>query len=210
MKNKPKQSALTLIEVLVTLAVIAILITITVGVSSRINTKAKEQLTAETIELLVTAIEKYYDFWNDFPLIDTANTNDAVELDFDETGFEDSMQRGDTSITITDFPNNVINEQKYVSSEAMYYFLNRTPDCRKILEKINSSLITANGSNNQPMTMKVDNNGNTRDYDLFQINDPWKQPLRYTYNDANDTFPLIQSAGPDKDIYTEDDNIKSR
>lgn len=196
MSISKKQSALTLIEILVTLAVIAILVTITVGVSTTINTKAKTQLAQETIGMLVSAIEKYHDFWNEFPLIDKAVDDDLIKLDFawDESTDNQSLvnRLGITSSVPAD------HEDDYASIEGVYYCLNRTPDCRKILEKINSSLVTADGTDNQPMTMEIDRNGDIKTYDLFRITDPWKRPLRYTYDKDADSFPLIESAGPDK------------
>jgi hypothetical protein len=68
------------------------------------------------------------------------------------------------------------------------------PDAKKILEKIADSQITL-----------VEAGGSK--YPVFI--DAWKTVLDYRYVDGM-TFPVIISAGPDKDFNTLNDNITNR
>jgi hypothetical protein len=70
------------------------------------------------------------------------------------------------------------------------------PDAKKILEKIADSQITV-----------VEATGGSK-YPVFI--DAWKTPLDYKYNSALNNFPVIISAGPDKDFKTPNDNITNR
>ncbi len=66
---------LTLVEILIVLAVIALLATMVIGIASSIYTKAKEKATKATITLLESALEEYKDFENEFPMADTQDPN---------------------------------------------------------------------------------------------------------------------------------------
>jgi prepilin-type N-terminal cleavage/methylation domain-containing protein len=80
-------------------------------------------------------------------------------------------------------------------SASLYSGLNLVPDAKKILEKIADSQITlieATGGNKYPVFI-----------------DAWKTPLDYRYVDGMN-FPVIISAGPDKDFKTRNDNITNR
>ena len=96
--------------------------------------------------------------------------------------------------------------------EAMYFFLSRVPESRQTLDRIDKSLIT-----NQPdIAVSVDGDPNQP---LLRVIDPWGETLRYSYyeNDQEDsneppiasprTFPIITSAGPDKEFGSTDDIV---
>jgi prepilin-type N-terminal cleavage/methylation domain-containing protein len=95
------------------------------------------------------------------------------------------------------FPNpNALSAVGFSSTEALhsaslYSGLNLVPDAKKILERIADSQIDV-GDNDYP-----------------KFTDAWKTPLDYRY-DPNMNFPLIISAGPDKDFNTPNDNITNR
>lgn len=196
MKIRTKQFGLTLIEILVVVAVIAILVTLTVGIMSRVDAAVKERKTHAAIDLLATALEKYYSFYHEFPLIDKAVTTDKIDLagyySYTQAYFNDDIAKGLT----VDIP--ASNDDRHLVNEAVYFSLNKTPVCKDILAKTDSSLITSKDSANQPLTLKITINANDYFYGLFRVNDAWKTPLRYTYDKQNDSFPLIESAGPDK------------
>lgn len=79
-------------------------------------------------------------------------------------------------------------------SASLYFLLNSVPDSKKILERI---------SDLQLAPIKV----GSQTYYVFI--DAWKQALDYRYT-AGNTYPVIVSAGPDKDFAKTDDNITNR
>ncbi len=44
---------------------------------------------------------------------------------------------------------------------------------------------------------------------VYEIYDPWGTVLNYRYN-SGDSFPVLTSAGPDKNHATDGDNITNR
>jgi len=66
MKNA-KHTGMTLIEIIVSVAIIAILAAGLFSVGSYIDTQTKIKKTESTIQLLVTALERYQDFYRGFP-----------------------------------------------------------------------------------------------------------------------------------------------
>lgn len=80
--------------------------------------------------------------------------------------------------------------------ERLYYKLSLAPDAKNILNQINSSMIK-----------NVDRNELPQIY--LEIVDLWGTDFRYTYTSGSN-FPLIESAGPDKDFNTPADNISSK
>ncbi len=113
------------------------------------------------------------------------------------------------------------HDPNYSGSEMLYFFLSRIPASRKTLERIDVSLITNEGSDEQEMNIEIRfASGDIKTYPLFRIIDPWGKTLHYDYYDENEndfdkrkkgkrTFPLITSAGPDE-IFGTDDDISSR
>ena len=67
MKRKENKYGLTLVEILVAIAIIAILAAGLYSVGNYVETQAKIKLTESTIETLCTALEQYYDFYKSFP-----------------------------------------------------------------------------------------------------------------------------------------------
>ena len=78
---------------------------------------------------------------------------------------------------------------EWLRSEGLYYELNRFPVSRKMLEKLNASLIQNNFGGVSPP----------------EIYDPWDRVLDYRYVPGVDHYPEIKSAGPDKTFGTADD-----
>jgi type II secretory pathway pseudopilin PulG len=160
MRSCQKYRGFSTLEVLAAVAIVIILAMIVLGVGKRLQTQADEKLAKSTIQILVTAIGQYHEFWNEFPAV----KNDPCD------------------------PCNTPAEH----SEELYIRLDRTPNSKSLCEQIQATQIGSTDS----------------DSDL-EFLDPWGRPLDYRYS-PGDSFPVIESGGPDSDPCTPADNISSR
>jgi prepilin-type N-terminal cleavage/methylation domain-containing protein len=198
------KTGVTLVEILIVVAIIAILTTIAISIAAHIDNQSKRQLAQGTIEILTNALEQFHDYgynYNppysefDFPL--DCSGFYLVELET-TLGYAPGLDVGSVSISGAHDPN-------YSGSEALCFFLNRVPESRKTLDKIDSSLIVSDG------LITTTSGGK---YPLLRIIDPWGKTLHYDYYDETSippdpdskrTFPVISSAGPDRIFGTTDD-----
>jgi len=205
---KIKTNGITLVELLMAVAIVAILSAGLYVVGSRVETQAKIKQTQSTIEILSAALEQYYDANSScFPFRAGLTYNQNKLEGTDSNGLNGKVtDKNGTQLTAASY------NDLYASSEALYYFLNRIPASKKIIGTINSSLITNKDNKNTEYFFIP--TGGTTVYPLLHFVDAWKTPFRYTYK-TGDNFPLIESAGPDKDFgdtipAKKDDNITSR
>jgi prepilin-type N-terminal cleavage/methylation domain-containing protein len=193
MKRKQNKNGLTIMEILVAVAIMAILAAGLYFAGHYVETQAKIKLTESTIETLVTAIDEYHDFYGKFPFEADKYYNRGKLQSNDSNGLNgDVTNNAGTVLPAADY-NDV-----YASSEAMYHFLNKCPGSKKIVNSINVSLITNKDNKNREYFFKF--NSGVQVYPLMHIIDSWKTPLRYTYvknTTKQDNFPVITSAGPD-------------
>ena len=169
-------------EVLTAVAIIAVLVSLVLGLGKRIKVQAQERLCKSAIDIISSALEQYYDQYTDFPFTaDPAFGQMELDLLLD-------TEFGGGSIAGT-------VEDTYASSEALYYYLDKKcPNSRKLIDKLAVSL-TAGGRKYVASTDELD---------LVRFVDPWGRSLRYTYS-AGDVFPVVVSAGVDGDFDTDDD-----
>jgi len=227
MKNK---CGLTLIEILVVVAVIAILVTMVISVATRIDNQGKEKVTVGVIEILNTALEQFneYDYnyqgsYSDFEF--PLDCNDFFLTDIKST-LEDALGtaaleiigiEGDYSVN-----QNVDFKREDAGCQVMCFFLNRLVENRKALEKINSYYVTNEGTcNNGTIDVHIMIRIDEQTYPFYKVIDAWGKTMRYDYYDEQEppigdyelgvmkdtkkTFPVITSAGPDKEFGTPDD-----
>jgi len=213
MRNRTDKYGLTLIEMLIVVGIIALLTAMIIGIARRIDTQSKERLTENTIAIINTALGQFQDYkydYNDinyrsfsFPL----DCNDYVAF---AATLENALGLTAGSITLT----GGTHKPDYSGCEVMYFLLSQIPECRTTLDKIDKSLITCKGSNNQNMSITVGG----QIYPLLRIIDPWGTTLLYDYYDetvnppnpkSRRTFPVVMSAGPDR-IFGTNDDIKSK
>lgn len=189
-----KKRAFTLIEILVTIAIIAILAVVSATLYPTVQEKFATHSTEQTIKLLVAGLEQYYDFWGEFPLIKDG-VNDEVVIDdyygqnYTKQIFEDLCVPDASTVSLTGTIDDIT-----ALNQAAYFLLNKTPTVKSIIAKIDTSMVTAKDNDSVDMILNVDG----REYPLFRVNDDWETALRYTYDKDNDSFPLIESAGPDR------------
>ena len=215
MKIDVNKTALTLVEMLIVVAIVVILTTMVIGLAGRVTDQSKEQLTRNTIGILTAALEQFQDYRYqyknlayidfDFPL----DCNDFLQPDLQMTV---GNALGATAVVSGGTP-----DISYSGAEALYLFLSQLPECRKTLDKIDESLITNLGVDKQPRNITVTYlSGSVKNYSMFRVIDPWGTTFKYDYYDevtlnprSKRTFPVITSAGPDKQFGTTDD-ISSR
>lgn len=195
-----KQKAFTLLEVLITLAIIMILVGALAGTGKYLRTRSETQLTASAIEIINTALEQYHEQYRAFPFKNRDETGDAVADPYTLTHFQ--LDTG-MDITVGTLKEKDGGNQEIwnASSVALFYFLDRHSDSKAILETLSSRLITnVDAMTGQPVKMVM--GGVT--YDVPRFIDAWGMSLQYEYM-SNYAFPKIMSAGPDKVFGTSDD-----
>jgi prepilin-type N-terminal cleavage/methylation domain-containing protein len=238
MKPGSLKSGFTLIEMLAVVAIIAILVSMVVGVTKRIDDQRKERRCRSTIVLLGNALEQFRDFGYEYKNADYAgltfpldcNNYDPVTSDF-TYNLRDTLHNALYSANLTDPPTITISggthDTAFSGSEALYFVLSQVPDCRATLDKIDKSLLTNKGTDGNPITITINFGATSQTLPFTRIIDPWGTTLRYDYypdyanytgampyqnyrDSAKRTFPVITSAGPDKQFDTADDitNVK--
>jgi prepilin-type N-terminal cleavage/methylation domain-containing protein len=121
MKIKKQQSGVTLVELIMVIAIIAIMAAAVYFVRKPAEDKGKVELTKATIELLCAAVEQYHNFYNEFP--------DANDLDNIPGYF------GNPPLTLT-------------YEERWPYRLSLCPDAVTILNQINPKMRKNDGNKN--------------------------------------------------------------
>jgi prepilin-type N-terminal cleavage/methylation domain-containing protein len=185
----------TIVELLVVIAIIAVLVTLSIGGGRMLKLQAEQRLAQGAIEIIVTALELYYDDEGGFPFA----TNGFVDLD---DYISDGMQ---VIVTITGVSGNN-TDASYWSSQALYYFLAKSANSTKIIETISNTLITNTDAGGLPIVAEITiiTPSSVTSVDLLRFVDPWGNTLRYTYINGN-SFPVITSPGADGDFGTGDD-----
>ena len=215
MKSYRNKTGVTLVEILIVVAVIAILTTMVVGIATRISNQSKEQLTKNTFALLNAALGQFRDYGYRYKNPDYYSLDFPLDCNgFDQARLEATLGSalGATGALIV--PAGVHDDLNDSGSEALYFFLSRVPASRQTLDKIDESLITNEGFGKQPMNITI----GVKMYPLLRIIDPWGTTLHYDYYNeiiippdpfTKRNFPLITSAGPDR-IFRTGDDITSR
>jgi len=235
MKRRQNNAGVTLVEILVVVAIIAILVTMVIGIAARVDTQGKERLTKNTIAILTAALGEFQDYgyrhkdYSVYPTDDERDFYRSLDFPIDCNGLSDTDLKsalkdalGAGSVLIT----GGTHDTKYSGSEALYFFLSRVPESRETLGKIDKSLITNKDFYGNDLKLVIDGT----EYPLLRIVDPWRErgattnigkTLRYDYYDetasftfdermkSKRNFPVITSAGPDKEFGSADD-ITSR
>ncbi|MDD5063148.1 MAG: type II secretion system protein [Phycisphaerae bacterium] len=216
MKRRRNKTGVTLVEILVVVAVIAILISMVIGIAARIDTQGKEQLTKNTLALLDAALGEFGDYeysYTDYP-------------SFAGLKYPPDCNNFDTSDFATELGWTIggpgTHDANYSGSEVMYFFLSKVPESRTILDKIDTKLVTNLDIDGDPIEITVGSGPGAKVYELFRVIDPWGESLRYSYYDNTlenttseprrvplgpgpKTFPIVTSAGADKTFGTDDD-----
>ncbi|MHC4109723.1 MAG: type II secretion system protein [Planctomycetota bacterium] len=217
MKSYENKTGLSLVEMLIVVAIIVILTTMVIGIAGRIDNQSKEQLTKNTIGIITAALGQFQDYSYRYKAPAYADFDFPLDCTFfNNAGIENTVAGalGAASALVSGGDLN----PEFSAGEGLYFFLSQVPECRKTLDKIDESLITNLGdvTNKQPRIITITYPSGTKENPLLRIIDPWGTTLRYKYYDnitldprSKLTFPVITSAGPDKQPGNTDD-ISSR
>ena len=226
MKGYKHKIGATLVEILIVVAVIAILVTMVVGIATRINNQNKEKLTKNTFALLNAALGQFRDYGYNYnpitidPVIRDFYRGLDFPLDCNGLPLEPALGTALGATGASIMPLGVLHDLNYSGSEVLYFFLSRVPTSRQTLEKIDDSLITNLSVDKQPMQIQIDFPSGPKFFPLLRIIDPWGTTLHYDYYNELElnpirrdrgkrNFPEITSAGPDR-IFGTGDDITSR
>jgi len=184
-----RKNGFSLVEVLSVVAVVAVLLSLVIGLSKHVREKGNVRLTESTIDILVTAVELYYQDNSDTMPFETPAGADFSLPDFESAAAATTMVIFSGTHSEPDW-----------SGEALYYFLDKSLNSRRIINTINSSLVSSFDSAGQSLIVDVDDSP----VDMPRFVDAWGNTLRYRYT-KDATFCVITSAGPDKNFGTADD-----
>ena len=131
---------LSLIEIVVTIAVIAILAAITISIVSRMDNQNNEKALANTFALLDGALEEYYEYWNGFPdpnLVPYTSSSSALYGQLSSTpgvkkyleGISEDLIDNDTdgTVYISD-PWGTLLDYRYISGNSFPELVSAGPD----------------------------------------------------------------------------------
>jgi prepilin-type N-terminal cleavage/methylation domain-containing protein len=218
MSTKAK-NALTMMEILIVIAIVAMLAGGMLFVSNKAKSQADKQLVADTIALLDTALQQYYDYTRTYPpdvnyVGNAANPSRNLQNILSKTGNADNQPSPKPPVGAGSY------NSEGASIEVLYYYLNRVPQSRQILSKLAEEVVTNKAvrtdASGYPLKARpTDPNWVIRvegvtNIPFFRVVDVWNVPLQYIryradINVENTSFPLIRSAGPDKKFNTSDD-----
>lgn len=224
MKRLTDKKGLTLLEIVVSVAIIVVLTSIVIGTAVRIETRSKEQLMENTFALLNAALAEFKDYGFNYDPEAYGNNEREFYLSLDfpvdcndyvKSSLEEELDKAFGAAGGTTINPPIGHPAKYSGCEAMYFMLRRVPKCRQILDKIDDSLIT----NSDPNIVELKIWINNEVYPLDRVIDPWGETLQYDYYDetlpltdmkkSKRTFPVLTSAGADG-IFGTSDDMKSR
>ena len=205
-------------EILVNVAIIAILAVVVIGLHSKVEYQANERLLEKTFLTLNGALEEFRSYEYRYADVDYKKFIFPVDCN----GFDEVELRGALADVLELNIGDVVidpaglHDSNDSGCAAMYWFLNQVPTCRESLEKLDKRFVTNLSSDGQNRKITVDGIS----YPLTRVIDTWGQTLIYDYYDeeaatigdkeySRRNFPVITSAGPDKQFGTTDD-ISSR
>lgn len=223
MRNRENKAGLTLVEMLVVVAVIAVLTMVVISLAAHVDNQGKIRVANGTLALLNTALGQFSEYGYSYNDYSGYATSPPDERDFyrslrfppDCNGFTANEVENEMKKAL-DMPVQISGgtyDPAYSCSAVLFYFLDVIPPSREIMSKIQFSLLPGVGTDNQDIVLTI----NGIRYRMRRIVDPWGTPLRYDYYDEREaftnekrmktkrSFPLITSAGPDRVFGTADD-----
>ena len=208
MRSVVKQSGFSLIEMVVVVATILILAGALLGVGKYLKVRAAADLTRSELEVIATALQQYYDdFDGEFPFFTADNTGTDV-TDGDGSGFllDEYMNIVGGYTVISGTIPVPADDPGFDSSSALFYYLDKNPNSRMIVEALTDSLISNKDVSGLAINLRPAGGAadGSDDIGLPRFIDAWGMSIRYEYTDGT-AFPVLTSAGPDAAFDTPDD-----
>ena len=208
MSKQKRKKGFTLVEIIVVTVVVAVILTMVIGVGKHVKDQAKIETAQSTLIVLTSALEQYYADEDKMPFetIDSTTLQPvALDESFDINDFQQRLA-GTISFATTNTHTGTSYDNDW-SGEALYYFLNKSPNSRSILKTLNESYVSSLNAAGVPLTVTISfSSGATEQIIMPRVIDPWGNAYRYRYEDGN-TCCRITSAGPDGNFETPGDNL---
>ncbi|MHC4619619.1 MAG: type II secretion system protein [Planctomycetota bacterium] len=140
MKSNRDNSGVTLVEMLIVIAIIMILVSLVIGAAGRISNQAKEELTRNTMAIVVAALKEFHDY--KYPYRAAAHAEFRFPLDCNDNHPALPDVLSDTlsaeffgaPVSIRLFAGGPAQHlPEYSGCEGMYFFLSQVAECRKTL-----------------------------------------------------------------------------
>ncbi len=191
-----RQLGMTLAEVLVTLAIILILVGVMSGVGVYLKKQSEIRLVESTLEVLETALGQYYSDYGAYVPPVTSKEE-----------FETAVCGSEGTVTLQGEHLQGEAEKAAWSSEALYYFLNRSPAAAAIASSLMERMISSKDASGKPLVVEIKCPSSEPPVrtDLVRFVDVWGMPIGYML--VENQLPVLISAGPDKKFDTADDII---
>ncbi len=182
-----KNSAFTLQELLVVIAVIAVMMVILVSSARTLKRQSELRDAKNTLLVLSMAVEKYHEIHGKYPFEAKPYLPDAMDLD--DIGFT----RADLVMVLGSdawgYPEPKVQTANYQASiETLYRFLENDPQTAAIIAAIPEKFLTAKNSDGDVISLAG--------MPLIRIVDPWGMPYRYMF-ETGYGVAIVESAGPD-------------
>lgn len=184
-------------------AIILTLVGVLAATGKKIRQRSEVELTQSTLAVLDAALEVYY-----------AQHDAFVPMASSEVDFEAAIGGPVTIQPPAVFPPGVIPEDRCNwRNAAMYYFLNREPKSRAILQSLSSRMLTHQDAAGVDLLIQIPTGADPIPW--IRVVDAWETPLDYRYDPSGATFPeaanfpVLYSGGPDQDVFKAADNISN-
>lgn len=204
---------MTLVEILVVVAIIAVLISVVAMVGVGIRDKGKIELTQQTMKTLVDAIDEYKTATKVFsgPTIDegwpSPPNSPVIPATGDPAGrpidrFPGPVEEQDLYLPPSEltclfqYAGTSGARTRLLSIEGLYVYLSLVPTSKTLLDKVPGSLTTRHTDLGNIVVRPKGWPG--QGVTPVAVLDAWKNPLRYRrYAYRNNGRPFLWSAGPD-------------
>jgi len=207
-----RKTGFTLLEMLLAVAIVAVLVAILAVSASSLRREARIRLTESTIGILMTALEQYHEFWGDYP--------PGVPVPAPIPGAAGEWSRGVLENAFGAVSNaswtsvlNAGHKDENAPSEALYIRLYRTPVTKRMIDKMTSgpkipgkpqgrvgrmlvfdpdpspkAPFSAADYPNIPASL-IGTGTPAEQISLYRFVDAWENPLRYEYRKDGMTIP---------------------
>ncbi|HOM60763.1 MAG TPA: type II secretion system protein [Anaerohalosphaeraceae bacterium] len=191
-----RQLGMTLAEVLVTLAIVLILVGVMSGVGVYLKKQSEIRLVESTLEVLGTALGQYYSDYGAYVPPVTSKEE-----------FKTAVCGSEGTVTFVQGEHLQGEAEKAAwSSEALYYFLNRSPAAAAIVSSLMERMISSKDASGKPLVVEITcSSTESVRTNLVRFVDVWGMPIGYML--VENQLPVLISAGPDKKFDTADDII---